>query len=66
MNNFGELVCILLDLTSHQKFTNDLKEQNQKKGYYAKNFTGNTFLIGQSNCTVHYILPENNLYPPTN
>lgn len=36
------------------------------KRNYTKNFTGNTFLIGQSNCTVHYILPENNLYPPTN
>lgn len=32
---------------------------------YSQNFTGNTFLIGQSNCTVHYILPENNLYPST-
>lgn len=35
--------------------------QNNK----SQSFTGNTFLIGQSNCTVHYILPENNLYPST-
>lgn len=31
-----------------------------------RDLNGDTFLIGQSNCTVHYILPENNLYPPTN